>query len=306
MELKSISYYIKLYERKNLRQAASELYISPQGLSKVLQNLERELDTLLFERTQAGLIPTKAGDSFYRDALKLETMYHQTQLNIQTLGSQRKSLEFVCSYGVMNALPYERYEKFQKEHPEYEIRWREFPDHHAFKLLKEDKYAFGMIVASTDQKEDSFEKTFLFQKKPVLLVYEGHRLYENKSIAYADLNGESLIMEGNDFWINEEFRKKCLEHNVYPNINIETGDISFCHKLCGMKQGLGISVDFVAEFLQKPGLRMIPFEDEKFCWPVYLMKNKNRNLSEAGKEFYYFLQKEYKLKTKGEQLSTDC
>lgn len=51
MELKSISYYIKLYEKKNLRQAASELYISPQGLSKVLQNLERELDTLLFERT---------------------------------------------------------------------------------------------------------------------------------------------------------------------------------------------------------------------------------------------------------------
>lgn len=37
---------------------------------------------------------------------------------------------------------------------------------------KEDKYAFGMIVASTDKKEDSFEKTFLFQKKPVLLVYE--------------------------------------------------------------------------------------------------------------------------------------
>ena len=51
---------------------------------------------------------------------------------------------------------------------------------------------------------------------------------------------------------------------------------------------------------------MIPFEDEKFCWSVYLMKNKNRDLSEAGKEFYYYLQKEYKLKTKGEQLSTDC
>lgn len=293
MDLKSVSYYIKLYEKKNIRQAAAELYISPQGLSRVLQNLERELDTLLFDRTQTGLIPTQAGESFYRDAQKLEILYRQSQLNIQAIAEQKKNLDFVCSYGVMNALPYEEFICFQQNHPQYQIHWREFPDHQALEYLQKDIYSLGLIVADISKIDDIFEHTLLFQKKPVVLIPKGHRLYEKEKISYNDLNGESLIMEGSDFWIHGEFRKKCLDQNVYPNIIIETGDISFCHKLCSMGQGIGISVDFVAEFLQTPEIQIIPFADSTFTWPVYLVKNKNRELSEAGRNFYHFLLEQY-------------
>lgn len=65
MDSKLLKWYVKLYEKRSLRQAAADLYISPQGLSHGLQSLENELDVILFERTAQGLTPTEAGSYFY-------------------------------------------------------------------------------------------------------------------------------------------------------------------------------------------------------------------------------------------------
>lgn len=40
MDFKTLEYYRKIYEKRSIRQAAAELYISPQGLSRTLYALE--------------------------------------------------------------------------------------------------------------------------------------------------------------------------------------------------------------------------------------------------------------------------
>ena len=54
MKLNDIHYFIVIAEEKNISQAASRLYISQPALSQFLQKLERELDTILFSRTESG------------------------------------------------------------------------------------------------------------------------------------------------------------------------------------------------------------------------------------------------------------
>ena len=71
MDFKTLEYYRKIYEKRSIRQAAAELYISPQGLSRTLYALEEELQVRLFERSVKGLEPTRAGDYFYQEAEKL-------------------------------------------------------------------------------------------------------------------------------------------------------------------------------------------------------------------------------------------
>ncbi len=55
MDFKTLEYYRKIYEKRSIRQAAAELYISPQGLSRTLYALEEELQVRLFERSVKGL-----------------------------------------------------------------------------------------------------------------------------------------------------------------------------------------------------------------------------------------------------------
>lgn len=61
MEFRQIQYFIKLSESTSISQAAKELFISQQALSKSIKNLESELNTRLFLRTNQGIKLSKSG-----------------------------------------------------------------------------------------------------------------------------------------------------------------------------------------------------------------------------------------------------
>ncbi|MCR5544994.1 MAG: LysR family transcriptional regulator, partial [Lachnospiraceae bacterium] len=65
MEIKDSNSIMECYETRSIIKAAKSLYITPQGLGKILDRLEQEAKVKLFERTKQGLIPTEAGVFFY-------------------------------------------------------------------------------------------------------------------------------------------------------------------------------------------------------------------------------------------------
>lgn len=291
MDRKTLEAFLRLYEKKSLRAAAEELYISPQGLSRTIQALEAELDVMLFRRTRQGMEPTAAGEYFYTRAAEMLRSWGRIEKDLHALDGRMEELSFVCSYGAMSALPYELFVRFQAENPGFSARWREFPDRQALQHLTGDEYELGLLAGGVLAGED-YETVKLFERQAVALIREGHSLYEKDRVEFSDLAGESIIMEGDDFWINGEFRRRCVERGFVPDIVIETGDISFCHKLCAAGQGVGISVDFVADFIRSDKLRSVPFA-EPFPWPVYLAYRRTGVLSPGGQAFSAFLRRHF-------------
>lgn len=295
MDFKLLTYFLKVYEKRGLRQAAADLFISPQGLSRSIQNLESDLNVILFERTVKGLEPTKAADYLYKYALETLGDFRKLYEELQIISENKKDVSFVCSYGVMNALPYDRFLEFQNQHMDWNISWREFPDQYAVQELYKENYEFGLLVIDPAQVEENYHVEFLFEKNMMVLVYEGHPLYEKQIIDYEDLRDERIIMEGKDFWIYHSFKENCIAQGFCPDIMIETGDISFCHKLCSMRQGIGVTVDFIADFIQKENVRAIPFSDDSFLWKVYLVYNSRRMISPSAQNLIaYFKEKSVK------------
>ena len=56
-----------------------------------------------------------------------------------------------------------------------------------------------------------------------------------------------------------------------------------------MKQGISITVDFVADFIETKNVRAIPVTDENLLWKAYLVTNRKRLLSSPAKELCDFL-----------------
>ena len=71
MDTKDLRCFRLVYEERSINQAARHLFITPQGLSRIISRLESELHTCLFKRTSSGMIPTKTGDYFYEQSQKL-------------------------------------------------------------------------------------------------------------------------------------------------------------------------------------------------------------------------------------------
>ncbi|MBY8861843.1 LysR family transcriptional regulator [Nocardia sp. CA2R105] len=61
VELKHLRYFVAVAEKLNYSAAARGLYISQQALSRIIQQLERDVGVRLFDRTTRSVSLTPAG-----------------------------------------------------------------------------------------------------------------------------------------------------------------------------------------------------------------------------------------------------
>ena len=65
MNIRELEYYKMVCQQKSITKAAHALYMTPQGLSKIIKNIENELEATLLNRTSSGITLTKSGEYLY-------------------------------------------------------------------------------------------------------------------------------------------------------------------------------------------------------------------------------------------------
>ncbi|MDT9606381.1 LysR family transcriptional regulator [Lactobacillus johnsonii] len=70
--------FIAVADNRSFNKAANELFISTPAVIKQINNLEENIKIKLFKRTHNGVSLTKAGQSFYKDAIKLLDAFNQS------------------------------------------------------------------------------------------------------------------------------------------------------------------------------------------------------------------------------------
>ncbi len=68
MNTDELRVFSTVYTCHSFSQAAEKLYMTPQGVSKVIVRLETEMQLRLFERTTQGITPTVYAARLYNQA----------------------------------------------------------------------------------------------------------------------------------------------------------------------------------------------------------------------------------------------
>src|SRR5258708_7645126 len=68
MKQRPLRYYVEVAKKLNARQAAPRLHLSQPPLSRQIHDLEDEVGTKLFVRSQSGMRLTEAGRTFLKEA----------------------------------------------------------------------------------------------------------------------------------------------------------------------------------------------------------------------------------------------
>ena len=77
MTLTQMLYAVKIAETKSMNKAAAELFITQPALSSTMRDLEEEIHTEIFIRTNKGIVITTEGEEFLsyaRQMLELNNM----------------------------------------------------------------------------------------------------------------------------------------------------------------------------------------------------------------------------------------
>lgn len=90
MEIKQLRYFLAVYKCGNITQAAKELYITQQTLSKQIKNFEAELGTPLFTRSVRGAEPTEYAKKLLEPAEQIVSAADHALRILDEMRSQEK------------------------------------------------------------------------------------------------------------------------------------------------------------------------------------------------------------------------
>lgn len=286
MNINELKCFATVYEEKSINQAAQKLFITSQGLSRMVKNLESELDTQLFERTQKGVIPTEGAEFLYERVNVLITHLENIEDGMKQLAKKNKRLRIACATGVLNALSFQLILDFIKNNPQIEVEWEEYTNDNVKKMVSSYKADVGIVVGESDPEQIIAKQ--IASRDIILTVYEGHPYYNREEISISDLKNEKIIILNKEFRVYHEFCNRCMENGFEPQIVAQTMDSHFLYKLCKLKVGIGVLIDFSTEDFKLSHVRVIPLK-EKIKWDIYQICNKRNQTFETVRTFQQYL-----------------
>jgi len=266
MNTRNFKCFQAVYEQKNLQLAASNLFISPQGLSKIIKNLEEECGSQLFTRTKEGLIPTESGKIFYEKSKILTRELNEMFACIESMSDKEKRFKIGFAAGTIRAIDIDRVNKLMENNPEILASWAEYENEKIIRRVINDEISFGFVVGKP--KEASIESSLIKSIDVVAYVYKGHKFWDRDCIEIKDLKDEKLISMNENYHIYRDLLDACNLNDFTPNVVAKVGEGESIYRLVKNKIGLGISPLF---FANEDEVRAIKIK-EAYKWNVYSPK----------------------------------
>jgi DNA-binding transcriptional LysR family regulator len=286
MNTEALQYFTKVYEKKSVNSAAKDLFITPQGLSKVIKQLEIDLEVELFYRGTRGMEATEYGELLYARAKHICYLMEDIKKEISIMSGEKSILSVVVTYSTSSAVPPDLLFGFSKAYPNIQMKLREFPDEHPIGKLFEEEADIGLIMGH--EKIENCEYDLIVPGEVVIVVSKNHPLAKKDEISIIELENEPMVIKSVENGKEHSLVDKCLEAGFTPHIEHEIGNITTAHKLCEVSEIVAVSVDFVEAAINNERLKVIKLK-EKIPQNIYLITRKRFIQSKAVSLFRNYI-----------------
>ena len=267
MNTRALQCFIKVYEKKSITAAAKEIFISPQGLSKIIKQLEAELGAELFFRGAHGMEATQSGELLYARARHICYLIDDIVKEISIINGSRNALNIVVSYSSILVIPLDVIYGFTEQFPEYQLKIKELPDTQPVNDEFLQGMDAGIFVGHEGLQDCDYE--ILLKGEVVLIVSREHPLADYDEISISELDNEILIVKVVESEETHPLIQKCIESGINPVVKHESENLSAVHNLCENQNVVGVSIDFLESRFQDHELKIIklkePIHQNLYC-----------------------------------------
>ena len=216
MDINTITYFMKAYTSKSLSQAARDLYISQQGLSKAIRSLETELGVPLFYRTKNGIEPTKFAEAIYPHLQQICDSHAQLLEEIDTLTDRHSgNIRIGIINGILTAIPLGKIvHSFRALYPDINVEASIEYDYVCEDLLTDEKIDIAFLAEPVDNKK--INHRIVFEDTLYICVNKHHRLASKDSVTLRDFDGERMLNIDPRLKMFHTFDNLLKENDVTP------------------------------------------------------------------------------------------
>lgn len=286
METKYIKYFLQVCDDHSFSKAAQNLYLSQQGLSSIIQRMEKEFEVPLFQRSFHGTELTSYG-VYVRD--RLEEIWRIENDMQNTLNSMKHGyvcvLKIAVSFGVISGLPENYLDDFEKKYPKIQLQLTEYDDMECEKALLQGRADLCFNIAPVEN-QNVLTHTIV-KDRMCALVHEKHPLSQKEELHFSDIKDAVFLLLNDKFKIRRIFNRKCELAGFVPNIKLETSELVLIHNFSRLNKGIGIGVRFIGNDLAN--VKAIPLADPECTWEVCACLLKNKTLTPAISAFWNYI-----------------
>lgn len=272
MNTRALQCFIKVYEKKSITSAAKEVYISPQGLSKIIKQLEIELETELFYRGSHGMEATESGELLFARAKHICYLMEDIKKEISIINGSRSALNVVVSASAIFAIPLDVIYSFSEENSKYQIKIQDLPDNYQIEELFDEHADVAIYLGHEGIPNCTYE--ILHKGEIVLIVSNDHPFATRSEVSINELENEMLVIKTLESGKDHVLIEKCMDVGISPVIKHETENLAAIHHLCESQNVVGVSVDFVEEAIDSHSVTVVKLKEQISINLYYISRNR--------------------------------
>lgn len=200
MTLQQLEYILAVDRFRHFAKAAEHCRVTQPTLSAMIQKLEEELDTRIFDRSQQPVCPTPVGVHIIEQA---RLVLVQTNRIKNIIEEEKHSLTGTFTLGILPTIaPYllpRFFPQFMKKYAGLDMRVVEMKTNDIKAALQTGEIDAGIVASLAGMEE--FGQAALFYERFFAYIAREDALFNNELIRTSDLNGEQLWLldEGHCF-----------------------------------------------------------------------------------------------------------
>lgn len=261
MNIRQVEAFRTIMLRGSMTAAAQELRTSQPSISRLIAELEGEIDLKLFERNAGRLRATPEGLSFYREVersfIGLDNLAHAAR-DIRAFGTGRLRIAAmpVMALGFVPRC----IRRFKERFPNAIVSLQMGHDGTVTRWMSSSYCDIGFVANVLDIP--MVEHRPLYAIPGVCALPPGHRLAERDCIRPKDLAGEAFISLSLEDGARARVDRAFENADVRRQLTLET---PFSAAICALvEQGLGVGIvnPIAAADYKHTGIVFLPFKPE--------------------------------------------
>lgn len=293
MDTRDLRIFSVTYESNSFNSAAAKIYMTPQGLAKVINKLETELDVPLFVRSVNGISPTVYGTNLYHKVRDLDYLLHEVSSLKGSYSAAKTALSIYATNGAFYYLGYEFFYEYQTVHPNITFNLVEVPDSILNDQFLERKYHLGFLAGPVNP--ELFDSIFVSTVSQCVIMHPNNPLAKLDTLRPSDLQGVPTALLGREYSSFRAHANMMMDHESSPTIVLETSNDSLIFEFAANNHGVGfvqkslLSRTVARASVESGEVVAKDLSDVNMSKDIYFVSNKKIELTPEEKAFKQYV-----------------
>ena len=283
LSFKSLQCFVTLVKTQSFTRTAEQLYLTQPTISKILQQLEQQLQVQLLVKPEHGrkrqVELTEIGQRIYQHALELLQAEQNIFLEIENYqqlktGTLKLGVPPLGSQLLTTALF-----DYHQQWPEIELAFLEVGSKGIEQALLNNELDVGVLLHPFDQQ--IFNSIELCDYPLMVLLRRDAAWATRKKIHLEELQHQSFLMFPENFSLNRIILDACQQHGFYPSIACRTSQWNLLADMVLQRMGIALLPQYYTDMLDPELFAAIPLEKPNIQWHLAMAWKKNLLVSPA-------------------------